>query len=186
MALVLELPALRRDVRVPALGHPPARQLHRALVERRLQLQQQQMLLDVQDGRGHDPTTLARVGGFLFLSILLADVLSIHLHDAPAVQAASAGQDGARRHHARVLSGREDRRARLQRLRQVHAAADHGRRRSGVPRRGGARARGDRRDARAGAPPRRVQGRQGQRRGRRRRDQGAARPLQRAGRQLLR
>ena len=43
-----------------------------------------------------------------------------------------------------------------------------------------------RRDARAGAGPRRVQGRQGQRRGRRRRDEGAARPLQRARGQLLR
>ena len=41
---------------------------------------------------------------------------------------------------------------------------------TGVPRRGGARARGERRDARAGAAPRRDQGRQGQRRGRRRRD----------------
>ena len=44
----------------------------------------------------------------------------------------------------------------------------------------------DGRHARAGAAPRRVQGRQGQRRGRRRRDQGAARALQRARGQLLR
>ena len=108
------------------------------------------------------------------------DVLSVHLHDAPPVPAAPAGQDGAQRHHARLLPRREDRRARLQRRGQVDAAADHGRRRSGVPRRGGARARRERRHARAGAGARRVKGRQGQRRGRRRRDQGAARPLQRA------
>ena len=89
-------------------------------------------------------------------------------------------------HHAGVLPGREDRRARLQRRGQVDAAADHGRRRPGVPRRGRARPGRDGGDARAGARPRRGQGRQGQRRGRRRRDQGAARPLQRARRQLLR
>ena len=55
-----------------------------------------------------------------------------------------------------------------------------------VPRRGAARARRDRRAARAGAPARREQGRARQRRGRRRRDARAARPLQRARRQLLR
>jgi hypothetical protein len=42
----------RRDVRVPALGHPAARELHVALVERRLELQQEQMLLDVEDVLG--------------------------------------------------------------------------------------------------------------------------------------
>ena len=81
--------------------------------------------------------------------------------------------------------GREDRRSRLQRRRQVHAAADHGRGRPGVPRRRRARPRGERRDARAGADARREQGRPRQRRGRRRRDEGAARPLQRAGGRLL-
>ncbi len=186
VALVLELTSLRRHVRVPALGHLAPCQLHVALVERRLQLQQEEVLLDIEDGGGHDTTTLASVGGFPSISILRADVLSIHLHDAPPVEAAPAGQNGARQRHARVLPGREDRRARLQRRGQVHAAADHGRRRPGVPRRGGARAGRDRRHARAGAPPRREQGRQGQRRGRRRGDEGAAGPLQRAGRQLLR
>ena len=57
------------------------------------------------------------------------------------------------------LPGREDRRARLQRLRQVVAAGDHGRARQRVPRRRDARAGRLGRPARAGAPPRRVQGR---------------------------
>src|ERR1019366_2649815 len=66
VALMLELAALRSHVGVPALGHTPARELHVALRERRLELQQEQMLLDIEDSGGHDPTTLARVGGFLF------------------------------------------------------------------------------------------------------------------------
>ncbi len=66
VALVLELASLRGHVRVPALGHAPTRKLHVALCERRLQLQQEQMLLDVEDGGGHDPTTLARADSFLF------------------------------------------------------------------------------------------------------------------------
>ena len=53
MALVLELLAGRRDVGMPALGHAPARELHVALVERRLELQEQDGLLDVEDLR-HD------------------------------------------------------------------------------------------------------------------------------------
>ena len=84
------------------------------------------------------------------------------------------------------LPGREDRRARPQRLGQVDAAADHGRRRHRVPRRRAARARRHGRPARAGAAARPGQGRARQRRGRRRRAARAARPLQRAGRQLLR
>src|ERR1700682_6410466 len=59
VALVLELPALRRDIRVPALGHSAARELHIALVERGLELQQEQMLLYVKDACGHDWSTLA-------------------------------------------------------------------------------------------------------------------------------
>ncbi len=39
VTLVLELLARRGDVRMPALGHPPPRQLHLALVEGRLDLQ---------------------------------------------------------------------------------------------------------------------------------------------------
>jgi hypothetical protein len=38
---------------VPALGHPPARELHVALGEWRLQLQQEQVLLDVKDRGRH-------------------------------------------------------------------------------------------------------------------------------------
>ena len=53
VALVLELPSRRREVGVPALGHPPARELDVALVERRLELEQQQVALDVKDDRGH-------------------------------------------------------------------------------------------------------------------------------------
>ena len=48
----------RRDVGVPALRHPAARELDGALVERRLQLEEQDRLLDVQD-LGHEPSTVA-------------------------------------------------------------------------------------------------------------------------------
>ncbi len=48
----------RRDVGVPALGHLTPSQLNRALIEGRLQLQQEQRLFDVQDPR-HDSFTLA-------------------------------------------------------------------------------------------------------------------------------
>ncbi len=59
VALVLVLASGWRDVGVPALGHAPARELHVALVERRLELQQEQMLLDVEDRGRHDHETLA-------------------------------------------------------------------------------------------------------------------------------
>jgi hypothetical protein len=42
VALVLELLARRRDVRVPDLRHAAARELHVALVERRLELEKEQ------------------------------------------------------------------------------------------------------------------------------------------------
>jgi hypothetical protein len=58
VALVLELPARRGDIGVPALGLAPARKLDRALVERRIDLQEEDGLLDVQHVR-HDPSTLA-------------------------------------------------------------------------------------------------------------------------------
>ena len=176
VALVFELPALRREVGMPALGHPAARELHVALGERRLELQEEKVLLDIEDRHGHDPTTLATAAR----PILRANVFPIRIHDAPAVEGPPAGQDGARQHHARVPAGREDRGPRLQRRGQVDAASHHGGRRAGVPRRRRAGAGGERRDARAGAPARREQGRARQRRGRRRRDEGAARPLQRA------
>jgi ATP-binding cassette ChvD family protein len=59
MALVLELAPLRREVRVPALGHSPPGELHIALVKGRLQLEQEQVLLDIEDRGGHEPETLA-------------------------------------------------------------------------------------------------------------------------------
>src|SRR5271170_743296 len=68
VALVLELAALWRHVGMPALGHPAARQLHITLLERRLQLEEQQVLLDVKNGRGHNALTLATHGGFGLMS----------------------------------------------------------------------------------------------------------------------
>ena len=54
----------------------------------------------------------------------------IHLLDVPVEPDAPAGQAGAEGHLAVLLPRREDRRARPQRLRQVDAAADHGRART--------------------------------------------------------
>jgi hypothetical protein len=58
VALVLELLAGRRDVGVPALGLAPACELDVALVERWLDLQEENGLFDVQHLR-HDRETLA-------------------------------------------------------------------------------------------------------------------------------
>ena len=55
---MLELLARRGDVRVPALGLATPRELDVALVERRLDLEEEDRLLDVQDLR-HDPFTVA-------------------------------------------------------------------------------------------------------------------------------
>jgi hypothetical protein len=49
VALVLELLPGRRDVGMPLLGQAPARELDVALVERRIDLQQEDRLLDVDD-----------------------------------------------------------------------------------------------------------------------------------------
>jgi hypothetical protein len=43
---------------MPALGHPPPCQLNIALLERRLQLEEEQSLFDVEDPN-HEMTTLA-------------------------------------------------------------------------------------------------------------------------------
>jgi hypothetical protein len=51
VALMLMLATGGRDVRVPALGHLPSRQLHGALIERRLELEQEQRGFDVKDPR---------------------------------------------------------------------------------------------------------------------------------------
>ena len=78
-----------------------------------------------------------------------------------------AGPAGAGEHLALVPARREDRRARPERRRQVDAPADHGGQGGAVVRRRGARARRDRRPARAGAGARPGEGRARQRRGRR-------------------
>ena len=57
----------------------------------------------------------------------LADVCSVHLHHVQAVPGPPSRQEGARGHLAQLPAGGQDRRARAQRLGQVHAAADHGR-----------------------------------------------------------
>ena len=183
VALVLELAPGGRDVGVPALGHPPARELHVALVERRLELQQEQVLLDVEDGCGHDPTTLATPATSypacqcpLSTSSRCTGCRSCTRRtrrcsttsrwpSIPGAKIGVLGYNGAGKSTLlRIMAGVD------QEYRGEAALAP------------GA----TRRDARAGAAAGRVQGRQGQRRGRRRRDQGAARPLQRAGGQLLR
>jgi hypothetical protein len=58
VALMLVLATGRRDVRVPALGHPPTGELDLALVERRLELEEEQRLFEIEDP-GHEGQTLA-------------------------------------------------------------------------------------------------------------------------------
>ena len=58
MALMLVLSAGRSDVGVPALGHPAARELDFTGVERRLELQQEHRLFNIEDPR-HRASTLA-------------------------------------------------------------------------------------------------------------------------------
>ena len=84
------------------------------------------------------------------------------------------------------LPGRQDRRARPERRRQVHAAQDHGRRRDQLHRRGVRRPGRLGRLPAAGAAAQSRQGRPRQRRRRRRRDQGAARSLRRHQREARR
>ena len=110
----------------------------------------------------------------------------LRLQHVPGRQVLRPGPAGARQHLAVVPAGREDRRARAERRRQVDAAADHGRHRGHLERRGAARARRDDRPARAGAGARLGQGRARQRRGRRARDARPARPLQRDQREVRR
>ena len=62
VALVLGLATGRRDVRVPPLGHPTAREMDLTLIERSFELQQQHRLFDIEDPR-HDPIRLDRNGG---------------------------------------------------------------------------------------------------------------------------
>ena len=61
MAFVLMLPSGWCDVGMPDLGQPPARELDVALVERRIDLQQEDRLFDIQH-LCHDLFTVAGVG----------------------------------------------------------------------------------------------------------------------------
>ena len=103
----------------------------------------------------------------------------LRLHHVPGRQVLRPRPPGAGEHLALVPARREDRRARPERRRKVDAPPDHGRQGGAVLRHGGARARRDRRPARAGAVARPGQGRARQRRGRRARAPRPARPLQR-------
>ena len=103
----------------------------------------------------------------------------VHLHLPQARPLLPARPHGAGEHLALVLPGRQDRRHRVQRRRQVEPAQDHGRPRRRLSRRGPPHARLHRRLPRPGAAARPGQGRQGQRHGRRRRGAVDHRPLQR-------
>ena len=116
------------------------------------------------------PTQLARTGG---------DGPAIHLPHAGSVEDLSGQPQGARKHQSVILSGRQDRRARGERLRQVDAAAHHGRSRRRVFRRslgGGGRLR---RLPAAGAAARSKKNRARERHGGGRREESDPRPLQR-------
>ena len=101
-----------------------------------------------QDGRplrlGHDGRNWTTA--MPSLSLLRTDTLArharrVHLHHVPARPALPAGPHGPRGHLALVLPGRQDRRHRAERGGQVEPAADHGRPRRRVHRRGAPHAR---------------------------------------------
>ena len=110
----------------------------------------------------------------------------IHLSYAGSDQDLSGRQEGAGKHPFVLLPGRQDRRARRQRLRQIDAFAHHGRHRHRVHRRRLGRRGRPRRLPGAGAAARRETERARERHGGGRRQEGAARPLQRDRRQLFR
>ena len=110
----------------------------------------------------------------------------VRLSHAQALQDLSGGQAGPEGHLAVVLPGRQDRRRRPERRGQVDAAQDHGGRGRGLRRRGLGGRRHQGRLPAAGAGARCQQGRARQRHGGRGGEEGAARPLQRDRRQLLR
>ena len=115
-------------------------------------------------------------------------------NERPPVRLSHGGSDqdlsgqpqGAREHQPVVLSGRQDRRARRQRLRQVDLAPHHGGHRQGVRRRGLGRRRRPRRLPRTGAAARSGALGARERDAGRGEEEGAARPLQRDRRQLHR
>ena len=125
VALVLVLAAGRRDVRVPALGHPPARELHRPLVEGRLELQQQDRLLDVEDRR-HDRLRVARRRAARGVYPPPLDVRPVHLHHAPPVAVFPPDKEVLKDVSLAFYPGAKIGVLGLQRRRQVDAAADHG------------------------------------------------------------
>ena len=83
----------------------------------------------------------------------------VHLHHESRREDRAPEARDPPRHLAQLLPRRQDRRARPERLGQVHAAPDHGGRRQGVRGRGPAAARHQDRLPRAGAAARRVEGR---------------------------
>ena len=111
---------------------------------------------------------------------------SVHLSHARPHQGLSGQPEGIGEHQPLVLPGRQDRRARRQRLGQVHAAAHHGRHRHRVRRRRLGRGGRARRLPAAGTGARRDEERARERHGGRRLLQGDPRPLQRDRRQLFR
>ncbi len=110
---------------------------------------------------------------------------SVHLSHGGSLEDLSGQPEGPGGHSPVVLSGRQDRRARRQRLRQVDPAAHHGGHRHRVHRRGLGRRGRPCRLPRAGAAARCRQERARERDGGRRPAEGDPRPLQRARRQLL-
>ena len=103
----------------------------------------------------------------------------VHLHLLQARPLLPAGPPGAREHLALLLPGRQDRRDRVERRRQVEPAQDHGRARRRLQRRGPPDPGVHGRLPGPGAAARPGQGRQGQRHGRRRRRAVDHRSLQR-------
>ena len=110
----------------------------------------------------------------------------IHLHLVQARPPLSARPDRARGHLDLVLPGRQDRRHRPERGREVQPAPDHGRARRRLLGRGPPDAGLHRRLPQPGTAARPGQGRQGQRHGRRPRGPGPDRSLQRRHGQVVR
>ena len=110
---------------------------------------------------------------------------AIHLPHAGSVEDLSGQPQGARKHQSVVLSRRQDRRARRQRLGQIDAAAHHGRARYRVHRRSLGGGRRPRRVPAAGAATRSQQDGARERDGGRGGAEGDPRPLQRDRHELL-
>src|SRR5262249_53115980 len=92
VALMLVLASRRGDVGMPCLGHPAPRQLHGALIERGLELQQEQRLLYVEDP-SHAVSTLATpapVGGSRCPSDSRCRTLVQHARETPAEHLSAA------------------------------------------------------------------------------------------------